>query len=163
VTTSVAHLYNLRQRVSYQHQRQVWTMTRRTCVPFGERRAQGPINGPATCAWIAFIGRSGRTEGISRCCMEAAWNRRLYVLIPTMAQLSPRSGEVLHPRLPPTVRDSLRDSGNRFVRGVLNMFSALFSHLSFRTYRYGRLGLSNVLFWLGECSIMFTRDIFSVF
>ncbi len=43
---SVAHLYNLRQRPSYQHQRQVWTKTRPTTVPIGERRAPTPNNRP---------------------------------------------------------------------------------------------------------------------
>jgi hypothetical protein len=45
-TLSVAHLYNLRQRPSYQHQRQVWTKTRPTGVPIGERRAPAPNNRP---------------------------------------------------------------------------------------------------------------------
>ena len=45
-TISVAHLYNLRQRPSYQHQRQVWIKTRPTCVPIGERRAPAPNNRP---------------------------------------------------------------------------------------------------------------------
>ena len=45
-TISVAHLYNLRQRPSYQHQRQVWTKTRPTTVPIGERRAPAPNNRP---------------------------------------------------------------------------------------------------------------------
>jgi hypothetical protein len=35
---SVAHLYNLRQLSSYQHTRQVWTKTRPSGVPIGERR-----------------------------------------------------------------------------------------------------------------------------
>jgi transposase InsO family protein len=43
---SVAHLYNLRQRPSYQHQRQVWTKTRPTGIPIGERRAPAPNNRP---------------------------------------------------------------------------------------------------------------------
>jgi transposase InsO family protein len=46
VTISVAHLYNLRQRPSYQHQRQVWTKTRPVTVPIGERRAPAPNNRP---------------------------------------------------------------------------------------------------------------------
>ena len=45
-TISVAHLYNLRQRPTYQHQRQVWTKTRPTGVPIGERRAPAPNNRP---------------------------------------------------------------------------------------------------------------------
>ena len=45
-TLSVAHLYNLRQRPSYQHQRQVWTKTRASGVPIGERRAPTPNNRP---------------------------------------------------------------------------------------------------------------------
>jgi transposase InsO family protein len=45
-TISVAHLYNLRQRPGYQHQRQVWTKTRPTGVPIGERRAPMPNNRP---------------------------------------------------------------------------------------------------------------------
>ena len=45
-TISVAHLYNLRQRPNYQHQRQVWTKTRPTIVPIGERRAPTPNNRP---------------------------------------------------------------------------------------------------------------------
>lgn len=45
-TISVAHLYNLRQRSSYQHQRQVWIKTRPTTVPIGERRAPTPNNRP---------------------------------------------------------------------------------------------------------------------
>ncbi len=43
---SVAHLYNLRQRPSYLHKRQVWTKTRPTGVPIGERRAPAPNNRP---------------------------------------------------------------------------------------------------------------------
>lgn len=43
---SVAHLYNLRKRPSYQHQRQVWTKTRPTGIPIGERRAPAPNNRP---------------------------------------------------------------------------------------------------------------------
>ncbi len=43
---SVAHLYNLRQRSSYLHKRQVWTKTRPTGVPIGERRAPAPNNRP---------------------------------------------------------------------------------------------------------------------
>jgi len=43
---SVAHLYNLRQRPSYQHRRQVWTKTRPATVPIGERRAPAPNNRP---------------------------------------------------------------------------------------------------------------------
>ena len=45
-TISVAHLYNLRQHPGYQHQRQVWTKTRPTTVPIGERRAPTPNNRP---------------------------------------------------------------------------------------------------------------------
>lgn len=45
-TISVAHLYNLRQHPGYQHQRQVWTKTRPTTVPIGERRAPAPNNRP---------------------------------------------------------------------------------------------------------------------
>jgi transposase InsO family protein len=45
-TISVAHLYNLRQRPRYQQQRQVWTKTRPTGVPIGERRAPAPNNRP---------------------------------------------------------------------------------------------------------------------
>ncbi|MGB7630262.1 MAG: hypothetical protein WBM29_04175 [Candidatus Deferrimicrobium sp.] len=45
-TISVAHLYNLRQRPNYQHQRQVWAKTRPTGVPIGERRAPAPNNRP---------------------------------------------------------------------------------------------------------------------
>ena len=45
-TISVAHLYNLRQRPGYQRQRQVWTRTRPTTVPIGERRAPTPNNRP---------------------------------------------------------------------------------------------------------------------
>jgi len=45
-TISVAHLYNLRQRPSYQHQRQVWTKTRPVTVAIGERRAPTPNNRP---------------------------------------------------------------------------------------------------------------------
>lgn len=45
-TISVAHLYNLRQRPGYQHQRQVWTRTRPASVPIGERRAPTPNNRP---------------------------------------------------------------------------------------------------------------------
>lgn len=45
-TISVAHLYNLRQRPSYQHQRQGWTKTRPVTIPIGERRAPAPNNRP---------------------------------------------------------------------------------------------------------------------
>ena len=45
-TISVAHLYNLRQRPSYQQRRQVWTKTRPVTVPIGERRAPAPHNRP---------------------------------------------------------------------------------------------------------------------
>lgn len=45
-TISVAHLYNLRQRPRYQHQRQVWTKTRPVVLPIGERRAPAPNNRP---------------------------------------------------------------------------------------------------------------------
>ena len=54
-TISVAHLYNLRQRSTYQHHRQVWTKTRPTTVPIGERRAPSPNNRPGTCVWTASI------------------------------------------------------------------------------------------------------------
>jgi transposase InsO family protein len=43
---SVAHLYNLRQRPIYLHKRQVWTKTRPSGVPIGERRAPAPNNRP---------------------------------------------------------------------------------------------------------------------
>jgi len=43
---SVAHLYNLRQRPSYLHKRQVWTKTRPSGIPIGERRAPVPNNRP---------------------------------------------------------------------------------------------------------------------
>ncbi len=45
-TISVAHLYNLRSRAGYQRQRRVWTKTRPTTVPIGERRAPSPNNRP---------------------------------------------------------------------------------------------------------------------
>jgi transposase InsO family protein len=45
-TISVAHLYNLRQRPRYVQQRQVWTKTRPTTTPIGERRAPVPNNRP---------------------------------------------------------------------------------------------------------------------
>lgn len=45
-TISVAHLYNLRQQPKYRQQRQVWTKTRSTGVPIGERRAPAPNNRP---------------------------------------------------------------------------------------------------------------------
>ena len=45
-TISVAHLYNLRQRPGYQHQRNVWTKTRSVTVAIGERRAPAPNNRP---------------------------------------------------------------------------------------------------------------------
>ena len=45
-TISVAHLYNLRQEPKYQQQRQVWTKTRPTGIPIGERRAPAPNNRP---------------------------------------------------------------------------------------------------------------------
>jgi transposase InsO family protein len=45
-TISVAHLYNLRQQPKYQQRRQVWTKTRPTTVPIGERRAPAPNNRP---------------------------------------------------------------------------------------------------------------------
>lgn len=45
-TISVAHLYNLRSRPGYQHQRRVWTKTRPTTVPIGARRAPSPNNRP---------------------------------------------------------------------------------------------------------------------
>lgn len=43
---SVAHLHNLRQRPSYLHKRQVWTKTRPSGIPIGERRAPVPNNRP---------------------------------------------------------------------------------------------------------------------
>ncbi len=43
---SVAHLYNLRQRESYQRRRQVWTKTRPVSIAIGERRAPAPNNQP---------------------------------------------------------------------------------------------------------------------
>lgn len=43
---SVAHLYNLRHRPSYQQRRQSWTPTRPVTVPIGERRAPAPNNRP---------------------------------------------------------------------------------------------------------------------
>jgi len=43
---SVAHLYNLRQRPTYQRHRQVWTKTRAVTIPIGERRAPRPNNRP---------------------------------------------------------------------------------------------------------------------
>ena len=45
-TISVAHLYNLRQRSDYRHQRQTWTKTRPVSTPIGERRAPTPNNRP---------------------------------------------------------------------------------------------------------------------
>jgi len=45
-TISVAHLYNLRKRSSYQRQRRVWTNTRPVSLPIGERRAPAPNNRP---------------------------------------------------------------------------------------------------------------------
>ena len=45
-TISVAHLYNLRKRNSYQRQRQVWTKTRPVSLPIGERRVSTPNNRP---------------------------------------------------------------------------------------------------------------------
>ncbi len=45
-TISVAHLYNLRQQPKYQQQRQVWTKTRPSGIPIGERRAPAPNNRP---------------------------------------------------------------------------------------------------------------------
>jgi hypothetical protein len=45
-TISVAHLYNLRKRSSYQRQRRVWTKTRPVSLPIGERRAPTPNNRP---------------------------------------------------------------------------------------------------------------------
>jgi hypothetical protein len=45
-TISVAHLYNLRKRSSYQRQRRVWTKTRPVSLPIGERRAPAPNNRP---------------------------------------------------------------------------------------------------------------------
>jgi transposase InsO family protein len=45
-TISVAHLYNLRKRSSYQRQRRVWTKTRPVTLPIGERRAPAPNNRP---------------------------------------------------------------------------------------------------------------------
>jgi transposase InsO family protein len=43
---SVAHLYNLRQAPKYLQHRQVWTRTRPTTTPIGERRAPAPNNRP---------------------------------------------------------------------------------------------------------------------
>src|SRR5438132_7308889 len=43
---SVAHLYNLRQRLVYQRLRQVWTKTRPVTVAIGERRAPATDNQP---------------------------------------------------------------------------------------------------------------------
>ena len=43
---SVAHLYNLRQAPKYLLHRQVWTKTRSTTTPIGERRAPAPNNRP---------------------------------------------------------------------------------------------------------------------
>jgi transposase InsO family protein len=45
-TISVAHLYNLRKRSSYQRQRRVWTKTRPVTIAIGERRAPAPNNRP---------------------------------------------------------------------------------------------------------------------
>ena len=45
-TISVAHLYNLRKRSSYQRQRRVWTKTRPVSLPICERRAPAPNNRP---------------------------------------------------------------------------------------------------------------------
>ena len=45
-TISVAHLYNLRQAPKYLKHRQVWTKTRSTTTPIGERRAPAPNNRP---------------------------------------------------------------------------------------------------------------------
>ena len=45
-TISVAHLYNLRRQPKYQQQRQVWTKTRPSGIPIGERRAPVPNNRP---------------------------------------------------------------------------------------------------------------------
>jgi transposase InsO family protein len=45
-TLSVAHLYNLRQAPNYLKHRQVWTKTRPTTTPIGERRAPAPNNRP---------------------------------------------------------------------------------------------------------------------
>ena len=45
-TISVAHLYNLRKRGSYQRHRRVWTKTRPVSLPIGERRAPAPNNRP---------------------------------------------------------------------------------------------------------------------
>ena len=45
-TISVAHLYNLRQEPKYLQRRQVWTKTRPTTTPIGERRAPTPNNRP---------------------------------------------------------------------------------------------------------------------
>jgi len=53
-TISVAHLYNLRQRPSYQHLRQAWTKTRpRSRCRSASAVRRPPITGPATCASIA--------------------------------------------------------------------------------------------------------------
>jgi hypothetical protein len=43
---SVAHLYNLRQRLGYTRHRQLWTKTRPLSVPIGTRRAPAPNNRP---------------------------------------------------------------------------------------------------------------------
>jgi transposase InsO family protein len=45
-TISVAHLYNLRQRAGYQHQRRAWTKTRPVTIAIGQRRAPAPNNRP---------------------------------------------------------------------------------------------------------------------
>jgi transposase InsO family protein len=43
---SVAHLYNLRQRLGYTRHRQLWSKTRPLSVPIGVRRAPAPNNKP---------------------------------------------------------------------------------------------------------------------
>ena len=43
---SVAHLYNLRQRKTYQCRRQLWTKTQPLNIPIGVRRAPAPHNRP---------------------------------------------------------------------------------------------------------------------
>jgi hypothetical protein len=53
-TISVAHLYKLRQEPKYLQRRQVWTKTRSTTPPIGERRAPATTV-RATCASIASI------------------------------------------------------------------------------------------------------------
>ena len=45
-TISVGHLYNLRQRRGYIERRRVFTKTRATGIPIGERRAPAPDGRP---------------------------------------------------------------------------------------------------------------------